>query len=606
MSKIFFLLFGVLICTNTLFGDAYYYKGKLVELKDKKEFAKQLEYTKGSSKVYINNKIILKTLHDYETGYFEKKYGLKQVKNYGKVYIFEVNNINDVVPFCKTIYENESVVYVQPSFAKKLKSHNIKLESSALNSRPLSERILSHANEDTKSMLDSLNTVNYWKYYDDVFRYEDESFWHLYNKGGFISQAYYQDEFYDVLSHTDVDTNVLEVIDSGITGKGIKIAVVDSSFELSHPDLRFSDSYNFFLHNKDVTPNSNADFHGTSVAGVIAANRGNNYGIMGVAPDAYMMAFNGLFEIEEDEVFTQSYIEIFYKALEFDVDIINCSWTTLDMLDEASEDAINTFIDEARDGKGGFVVFSSGNEGSTSLSSEAALPNVISVGSIEVSGARSLYSNFGSRLDLVAPTNFVSIDLIGANGFEDNEMGFIAGTSFSAPMVSGVIALILEANQDLSADEVKNIIYSTTKKVGSGDFTNNDANYEYKYNIDTNDKYNVLYSKSYQTGYGLIDANASVVKAKQYKEENIVSNDLDNNSISFLSEIKSGWNFVGVEREIVDLSVFDNVEIAWCYLDGDWKGYSPNLEYSKELRKQDKLFTLVPKNSGLWVFKDED
>ena len=103
----------------------------------------------------------------------------------------------------------------------------------------------------------------------------------------------------------------------------------------------------------DVSPSSTADFHGTSVAGVIGANKGNNYGVMGVAPDAYLLAFNGLFDIEDDHVFSQSYIDIFYKALELDVDIINCSWSTTTQLDEASEDAINTFITQAREGKGG-------------------------------------------------------------------------------------------------------------------------------------------------------------------------------------------------------------------------------------------------------------
>jgi hypothetical protein len=44
--------------------------------------------------------------------------------------------------------------------------------------------------EDTKSMKDEEGSVNYYKYYDDVFRYDDESYWQIHNKGGFAATAY--------------------------------------------------------------------------------------------------------------------------------------------------------------------------------------------------------------------------------------------------------------------------------------------------------------------------------------------------------------------------------------------------------------------------------
>ncbi len=585
-------------------ADSYYHKGKLQELHEKKEFGNYLQYQKNSQSVYINNTLIVKFKKDVDSTSLVQDYPLSVIQSYGRVVIYSTPDIHNVLPLCKKIYENESVEYVQPSFVKKIASHNIRFEELGGSEKRMNRRILSHSNENTKTMLDDENSINFYKYYDDVFRYEDESYWHLYNKGGFISQAFYQGEYYDVLSREDIDTNVLEVIDSGITGKNIRIAVVDSSFEISHPDLRFSYTYNFFRNNRDVTPDSTSDFHGTSVAGVIGANAGNNYGIMGVAPDAYMIAFNGLFEIEEDSLFTQNYVGIFYKALELDIDIINCSWTTVGLIDEASEDAINTFVAEGRDGKGGFVVFSSGNEGSTSLSSEAALLSVISVGSVEVNGARSLYSNFGPKLDLVAPSNFVSLDLKGEDGFEDNEMGFVAGTSFSAPIVSGVLALILEANPTLTHDEVLNILYSTTKKVGEGAYDFGDFTYEYDYSLDEEDRFNILYPKSKQSGYGLIDAERAVKQALVLNkdDENLSALESEN----FLEDIHTGWNFVGTQRVITDLSVFNEVEIVWCYIDAQWKGYSANDSYLKELREQDKIFLSVPRNSGLWVYKNEE
>jgi len=574
-------------------SDVYYEKGILVELHDKSKIDdKKLSYTRDDRKIYITNKIIIKTLSSYDKEYFVKTYDLKFVKNYAKVYIFEVSNIESVLPLCKTIYENESVVYVQPSFLRTIKHHSINLRNENIN-KFMKPKIISYANENTKSMLDSNNSVNYYKYYDDIFRYQDDSFWHIYNNGSWNTTAGMDDDTYNIESVYDVDTNVLDVIDQNITGKGVKVLVVDSSFALAHPDLKFSNTYNFNLQNKDITPDSTADYHGTAVAGVIGANRGNNYGTMGIAPDSYIIAFNGLFDIENDDLFLESYIDIFYEALALDVDIINCSWTSSYILDEASIDAIDTFINEARDKKGGFVVFSSGNENTTSLLNEPALKNVISVGSIEADGSRSTYSNYGVKLDLVAPSNFVTLDIVGENGFSPSEMGFVAGTSFSAPIVSGIIALLLEVDPNITLDNALDIIYSTTKQIGD---------YSYSYDIDGDNRYNILYEKSLETGYGLIDAKAIVEKAR----DSINQNTAEILEDSFLENISNGWNFLGTSKTITDFSIFDSVSIVWIYKDNTWLGYSPNIAYAKELRKQDKLLTQIDKNSGVWIYKDEN
>lgn len=617
MKKYFSCLLFMMSITFVAFGQGYYEKGIFIPLSGPKEQRSNslLYLNESGEEIRITNKIILKTINIYDQSYFADNYDVKLVKRYGKVFVLEVDDINGILKLCKEIYESESVKYVQPSFIKTIKSNHVTFENLKLSTHPLIKRnssgdmfnsdVQGQASKNITSMLDVENSVNYWKYYDDVFRYEDESVWHFHNKGGFITQSYFDGEFYDVLSLEDVDTNALQVIDRGFTGKGVRLAVVDSSFELTHPDLRFSSSHNFNLNNKDVTPDSAADFHGTSVAGVIGANRGNNYGTMGVAPDVYMIAFNGLFDIEDDVMFSQSYIDVFYKALELDIDIINCSWSTTTAIDEASEDAINTFIAEARNGKGGFVVFSSGNEGSTSLGNEAALDKIISVGSIEADGTRSLYSNFGAKLDLVAPSNFVSLDLVGENGFAENEMGFVAGTSFSGPIVSAIIALILEANPNLKYNDVLNILYSTTKQVGAGDYFNGSDAYEYSYEIDSSSKFNVLYPKSVETGYGLIDAEKAVNLALKYKEESDKEHGEETETGTLLSNLKAGWNFIGTSEEIVNFDVFDDVSIVWTYIDGIWMGYSSNLDYAKSLRKQNMLVTSIPRNSGLWVYQNE-
>ena len=181
-----------------------------------------------------------------------------------------------------------------------------------------------------------------------------------------------------------------------------------------------------------------------------------------------MVAFNGLFDIEDDEIFSQSYIDIFYKALELNIDIINCSWSTTSIVDEASENA-----------------------------------------------------------------------------------------------------------------------------------------YEYLYEIDDSTKYNVLYPKSVETGYGLIDAEKAVDLALKYKAESEPDNEKESEHGNILRDLKLGWNLVGTSAEIVDFDIFNDVSIVWYFIDDTWMGYSANLDYAKSLRRQNKLATIIPKNSGLWVYKDE-
>lgn len=602
------LITGCVTSSNNTQG--YYENGVFKQLSNTKYINNTAtSQTNNNEKLTFKNEIIIKSKNKNKK-YLSEKYKLIPAKQYNDVMVFSAGNIESVLPICKEIYENEDVIFVQPSISHSIQKHAMAFDKDIidverLKTRPINNKTSRSGNTNTinnqTDMLDGQGSVNYYKYYDDVFRYDDESFWHIHNRGGFIAQAYYQGNFFDLLAVADVDANILPVIDAGITGKGIKLAVIDSAFELNHPDLRFTQSLNFFNHSHDISPNSTTDFHGTSVASVIAANRGNNYGIMGVAPDAYLYLYNGLFDIESDAVFTSTYIDIFNRAITDGIDIINCSWSSTTSPDEAMVDAINTFIRAGRNGKGGLVVFSSGNDSITSLHNEAALPEIISVGSIEADGSRSLYSNYGKDLDLVAPTNFVSLDLIGSDGFEEGEMGFVAGTSFAAPVVSGVIALLLEANPALTANQVKDILYSTTKKVGAGEFKTATVEYQYQYDIDSSTPYNAYYSKSLQTGYGLIDAQAAISKAKLYK------NDTPINNTTTLAEylatkLKSGWNYIGTDNAIYDLSLFNNVAIIWCFIDGKWQGYSANPEYAKSLRKQNLLLNHIPEKSGIMIY----
>jgi len=149
-----------------------------------------------------------------------------------------------------------------------------------------------------------------------------------------------------------------------------------------------------------------------------------------------------------------------------------------------------------RSGKGCVVVFASGNDYQSTVGYPANCnPEVIAVGAISSSGMRASFSNYGSALDVVAPGEDV-ITTTTNSGYSSA----ISGTSFACPLVAGVAALVLSVNPDLTQKQVADIIESTAKKCGNYSYTTQSGH--------TNGTWNN------QMGYGLVDAYAAVIKAK--------------------------------------------------------------------------------------------
>ncbi|MBQ3594647.1 MAG: S8 family serine peptidase, partial [Bacteroidales bacterium] len=162
-----------------------------------------------------------------------------------------------------------------------------------------------------------------------------------------------------------------------------------------------------------------------------------------------------------------------------------------------------------RNGKGCFVTFSSGNSSFPSaVSYPANIDCVMAVGAIDRDGEKNTYSNYGNKLEIVAPTNVPTIDRMGDYGQCNNEtlrpdyyMSF-SGTSAACPHVSGVAALMLSVNPDLTRLQMTDIIKRTAQKVGG-----------YNYQVQNNDPQMTWCP---ETGYGLIDAHRAVVESLLY------------------------------------------------------------------------------------------
>jgi len=264
------------------------------------------------------------------------------------------------------------------------------------------------------------------------------------------------------------------------SGKGIKVAVIDDGFDINHPEIKDKIVKTASVDNSgnvssDATHVSGYDSHGTAVAGIIAASD-NNIGIMGIAPDVELILIRYPYVLSDDVV-----IEMFEQALDAGADVINCSWGTNNVSDTI-RDYINHISTYGRDGKGVIVVFASGNFNEDISTDESSISSVIGVGATDKDNLRTNYSNFGKDLDIVAPGGYTlgitTLDPIGNNGssidgynrYNENTNGkpvsFI-GTSASAPIISGVIALGLEKNSDLTREEIQEVLKKSTNTIGN-------------------------------------------------------------------------------------------------------------------------------------------
>ncbi len=272
-------------------------------------------------------------------------------------------------------------------------------------------------------------------------------------------------------------------------GKGVKIAVIDDGLDVSHEDLQGAvlNTYDLATGSGNVAHNAN-ELHGTATTGVIAA-RANKLGIFGVASESEIIFIKYKKSMSTDEMLT-----LFNKADELGADIISCSWGS--GLDDKTgkqgvPDKVKAKIQElartGRGGKGTVIVFASGNSNKDiqALNLEANIPEVIAVGASNGKNLRAQSSNYGNNLDVVAPGGGMGFSLgvvtLRPMGQEDGNTTLAKGTSIAAPIVSGVIALMLEKDPNLSLAEINRLLQTTSDKIGKKPYDANGHNKYYGY-----------------------------------------------------------------------------------------------------------------------------
>ena len=274
--------------------------------------------------------------------------------------------------------------------------------------------------------------------------------------------------------HTTLESEVLFELTHGTSD--VRVAVIDSAIELSHPDLAGALVAPLDVYQGDDDPSPEpgdycidapealCDDHGTAVTGVIAARANNNIGVVGFCAQCTVIPIRLIGEYIAP---LSADIEAFEHAIAQDAWVINNSWGYAEAIpvSDTLREVIDRANSEPRNGKGAVVVFAAGNDNREIEEFElGALPNILSVSATDQFGNPTPYTNTGASIDLSAPSATVSTSV---NGDYTSSFG---GTSAAAPVVSGIAALVLSANPELTSQEVRDLLTQTAFKDGRVQF----------------------------------------------------------------------------------------------------------------------------------------
>lgn len=391
--------------------------------------------------------------------------------------------------------------------------------------------------------------------------------WHLENTG--------QKTFSAGAASPGQDISVKDVHASYGTGSSVRIAVSDTGIDLTHPDLSpnelptFHRSYasdvSSTWHGSSPAP-IEGDAHGTAVTGLAAAKGWNGIGARGIAPNA---KYAGFLFIGNFMSIWSSYESKIIDQMSGSFDIFNYSYgypgCTFSLMPSSVLSAYQNGVNNLRNGRGAIYVKAAGNDfigdledcgnnsgnylGNTNTSEDQNVPYVILAAAVNASGRISSYSTPGSGLwvsalggeygtsapamlttDITGCSAGISKSSSAVSGFNRGSLSsnsrcdytsIMNGTSAAAPVLSGVIALMLEANPSLSWRDVKHILavsadkinFSTAALTHPGGLTSVPAGHIYDHLYVTN---GAGHSFSNTYGFGRVNAERAVEQARSY------------------------------------------------------------------------------------------
>lgn len=339
---------------------------------------------------------------------------------------------------------------------------------------------------------------------------------------------------FDMLGKID-GKRAIERIWDDYTGKGLSVVIFDSGVEFAHPDLDDNIHPDWSSSGPGFNP---GQYHGTGVAGLLLAEN-NGIGGVGVAFD---LSFASMPWLDPDSPRDK------FRMLQYigDFDIMQNSWGYTGHYSRLQ----NTFVSDseaygiiyrygiaAEGGRGGLGTVILQAAGNDNLNANEDGINgsryTISVGSLRQDGFASSYSEYGACLLVSAAggsavgeagTNPWTTDLTGSDGLNSSTSGSSSytdrfnGTSAATPIVSGVVALMLDANEDLGWRDVQNVLAYSARLTGSG-VSSKKTNEGFKWFYNDADNWNgggAHFSEDY--GYGAVDVYGAVRMAEVWTE----------------------------------------------------------------------------------------
>jgi subtilisin family serine protease len=297
--------------------------------------------------------------------------------------------------------------------------------------------------------------------------------------------------------------------------RSIVVAIMDDAIDIRHPDFQGAGKLvaprDFKGRDFRPVPDEPGEDHGTACAGVAVAEE-NGTGTVGVAPACALMPIRTTGFLDDETI-----EDLFDWAMKKGASVISCSWGPSAVnypLSLRQKAAITRAATKGRRGRGCVIIFAAGNanrptngvvnesgwernalSGATKWHGGFTVhPDVITVAACTSMNRKAAYSNWGAEISVCAPSNnappgvglpnlgyvatppelqvatpglgIVTTDRIGNLGYDQSNYAYdFGGTSSACPLVAGVAALILSANPQLRAREVRQILEQTTDKI---------------------------------------------------------------------------------------------------------------------------------------------
>lgn len=292
-------------------------------------------------------------------------------------------------------------------------------------------------------------------------------------------------------------------------GAGVVVAIADNGVDLSHPEFvspaTGQPHYNFENQTTNGNPVLSSDNHGTAVAGYAVAQGNNGLGISGVAPAANLASWKMLSATEEQ-------LRDMFQYMSNSVAVQNHSWllsgSGLLAASSTADEGLTNALVFGRNGRGVIMTRASGNErdiaGNANDQSYTADPRVITVAGVRITGRVASYSTPGASVLVAAPVGDSGFPSLVTTDRRGSSFGYNAGifylddsadyafnslspqgTSFAAPQIAGLCALLLGANTNLTIRDVQQILALSSRHFdfADRDLTTNGAGLAVSHNV---------------------------------------------------------------------------------------------------------------------------